>query len=34
MRLLAGLLRPTSGRAEVLGLDPYGDREQVQRRIG
>ncbi|HEY3006386.1 MAG TPA: ABC transporter ATP-binding protein, partial [Kribbellaceae bacterium] len=34
IRLLAGLLRPTSGRAEVLGLDTVRDRERVQRRIG
>jgi ABC-2 type transport system ATP-binding protein len=34
IRLLAGLLRPTSGRAEVLGLDPVTDRERMQRRIG
>jgi ABC-2 type transport system ATP-binding protein len=34
IRLLAGLLRPTSGRAEVLGGDTVADREQVQRRIG
>lgn len=34
IRLLAGLLRPTAGRAEVLGLDTVANREQVQRRIG
>jgi beta-exotoxin I transport system ATP-binding protein len=34
IRLLAGLLRPTSGRAEVFGLDTVADRERVQRRIG
>jgi ABC-2 type transport system ATP-binding protein len=34
IRLLAGLLRPTSGRAAVLGADVVADREAVQRRIG
>jgi len=34
IRLLAGLLRPTAGRAEVLGLDTVRDREGAQRRIG
>jgi ABC-2 type transport system ATP-binding protein len=34
IRLLAGLLRPSSGRVEVLGLDVNEHREEVQRRIG
>ena len=34
IRLLAGLLRPTSGRAELLGMDTVRDRDQMQRRIG
>jgi ABC-2 type transport system ATP-binding protein len=34
IRLLAGLLRPTAGRAEVFGMDTIRDRERVQRRIG
>jgi ABC-2 type transport system ATP-binding protein len=34
IRLLAGLLRPTAGRAEVLGHDVVTDREGAQRHIG
>jgi ABC-2 type transport system ATP-binding protein len=34
IRLLAGLLRPSAGRAEVLGMDVVRDRESAQRRIG
>jgi ABC-2 type transport system ATP-binding protein len=34
IRLLAGLMRPTSGRAEVFGMDVVTEREQVQARIG
>jgi len=34
IRILAGLLRPTSGRATVLGADVVRDREAVQSRIG
>ncbi|GIH95775.1 ATP-binding cassette domain-containing protein [Planobispora siamensis] len=34
IRLLAGLLRATSGHAEVLGLDIGRDRDRAQRRIG
>ncbi len=34
IRLLAGLLRPTRGRAEVLGMDVARHRDEVQRRIG
>jgi ABC-2 type transport system ATP-binding protein len=32
--LLTGLLRPTSGRAEILGSDTGRDREAAQRHIG
>jgi len=34
LRLLLGMLRPTSGRAEVLGLDAWGDAVAVHRRVG
>lgn len=34
IRMLCGLLRPTSGRAEVLGIDVARDPEGVKRRIG
>jgi ABC-2 type transport system ATP-binding protein len=34
IRLLAGLLRPTAGRAEVLGHDVVTDREGAQRHSG
>jgi ABC-2 type transport system ATP-binding protein len=34
IRLLAGLLRPTAGTAEILGSDSVGDRERAQRHIG
>ena len=34
IRILAGLMRPTSGSAEVLGHDVVRDREQAQRHIG
>lgn len=34
IRILAGLLRPTSGRAEILGVDAIRDRERAQRLIG
>jgi beta-exotoxin I transport system ATP-binding protein len=34
IRLLAGLIRPTTGSATVLGADVVQDRETVQRRIG
>ncbi len=33
IRLLLGLIRPTSGRAEVLGLDPQRDSVAIHRRI-
>jgi ABC-2 type transport system ATP-binding protein len=34
IRIFAGLLRPTSGHATVLGVDVVRDRESVQSRIG
>jgi len=34
IRMLCGLLRPTSGQAEVLGIDVARDPEGVKRRIG
>jgi ABC-2 type transport system ATP-binding protein len=34
IRMLCGLLRPTSGSARVLGLDVAKDPEEVKRRIG
>jgi ABC-2 type transport system ATP-binding protein len=34
IRLLAGLLRPTRGRAEVLGYDTVRDADELQARIG
>jgi ABC-2 type transport system ATP-binding protein len=34
IRLLAGLLRPTDGRAEVLGLDSVRDADRVQASVG
>ena len=34
LRLAAGLLRPDSGRLEVLGLDVAHDAARIQRRIG
>jgi len=34
VRMLAGLLRPTSGRAEVLGIDVAADPLAVKRAIG
>ena len=34
LRLLMGLLRPTSGAAEVLGLDAWRDSVQVHRDVG
>jgi ABC-2 type transport system ATP-binding protein len=34
IRLLAGLLRPSSGRAEVLGVDVTARPDEVQARIG
>jgi ABC-2 type transport system ATP-binding protein len=34
IRILAGLLRPTSGRAEICGYDTVARREQAQRHLG
>jgi ABC-2 type transport system ATP-binding protein len=34
MKILVGLLRPTSGTARVLGLDVEGDSIEVRRRVG
>jgi ABC-2 type transport system ATP-binding protein len=34
IRILAGLIRPGSGRVEVLGRDVRTDRDEMQRRIG
>jgi ABC-2 type transport system ATP-binding protein len=34
IRLMVGLLRPTRGRVEVLGIDLAEDPDEVQRRIG
>lgn len=34
MRLWMGLLRPTSGRAWILGLDAWAERDAVHRRVG
>jgi ABC-type Fe3+/spermidine/putrescine transport system ATPase subunit len=34
IRMLAGLLRPTAGRAEINGHDVVRAREQAQRRLG
>ena len=34
LRLLMGMLRPSAGRAEVLGLDAWSDAVAVHRRVG
>jgi ABC-2 type transport system ATP-binding protein len=34
IRILVGLIRPTSGRAELFGMDVVRRREEAQRRIG
>ncbi|HET7837396.1 MAG TPA: ATP-binding cassette domain-containing protein, partial [Variovorax sp.] len=34
IKILAGILRPDSGRVEVAGRDPFADREQHVGRIG
>ena len=34
MRMLCGLLKPTSGIASVAGLDVFKDTEKIKRRIG
>ena len=34
MRMLMGLLQPTSGSASVLGYDVYEEKDEIRRRIG
>jgi len=34
IKILTGILHPTSGRASVLGLEPWSQRRQLARRIG
>ncbi len=34
IKILLGLLQPTSGRATVLGLDPFKDGAQIRRAVG
>jgi len=34
IKILTGILHPTSGRAEVLGLDPHKERETLAYKIG
>ena len=34
LRLMAGLVRPTTGQVRVDGIDPAGDRKAVIRRLG
>jgi len=34
IRMLCGLLKPTSGNGRVLGFDIYRDSEQIKKRIG
>jgi len=34
LKILVGLLRPTSGRASVLGLDPWREGHKVRQRVG
>ncbi len=34
LKCLTGLLRPTSGRQRVLGLDPFADAVAMKRRVG
>ncbi len=34
LKMLTGILRPTSGRLEVLGLDPWRQRQKLAARIG
>ena len=33
LALLLGLIRPTSGRASIYGLDPWGDAPELHRRL-
>ena len=34
IRMLCGLLQPTSGKANVAGFDVYSEREKIKKRIG
>ena len=34
LRLVMGMIRPTSGRVEVFGLDAWRDRSAIHRRVG
>jgi len=34
IKILAGLLRQTSGRSEILGMDTVAERDRVQRHVG
>jgi ABC-2 type transport system ATP-binding protein len=34
IRILLDLIRPSSGRAEILGLDCHADSVEVRRRVG
>jgi ABC-2 type transport system ATP-binding protein len=34
LRVVMGLIRPTSGRVEVLGMDAWADRTSIHRRVG
>lgn len=34
IKMLTGILRPTSGQAEVLGLKPFQERQKLARKIG
>src|SRR3954452_20669312 len=34
IKMLTGILHPTAGTAEVLGLTPWNERRQLTRRIG
>ena len=34
MRMLCGLLEPTSGNAKVAGFDVYAEREEIKKSIG
>ncbi len=34
MKIMTGILRPTSGKVEILGMNPYLSREKYVRKIG
>ncbi len=34
IRMMLGLLKPTAGHIEILGLDPQRDALQIRRRVG